>query len=116
MYCTCSKSALSSKACSLSAVEAKRSWSVAFAASNSRIFPEKKDRHVKIEEDISHRRKTKIRLIFARAEFKFVKSTQIKACTSCVQGTGCSEIVLAMEERIHYSNEPFSTDLWVRVL
>jgi hypothetical protein len=50
MYCTCSRSALSSSSCSLSAVEAKRSWSVAFAASNSRIFPEKRDRHVKIAE------------------------------------------------------------------
>ncbi len=68
MYCTCSKSALSSKSCSLSAVEAKRSWRAAFAASSSRIFPEMKDQHVKIAEDISYRRKAKIGLVFVRAE------------------------------------------------
>ncbi len=56
--CTCSRSALSSSSSSLSAVEAKRSWRTAFAASNSRIFPEMKDQHVKIAKVISKSKNT----------------------------------------------------------
>ncbi len=73
-------------------------------------FLEKKDRNVKIAEVISNRRKTKIRLIFARAELKFVKKYLIKSIHIFCSGHRLLsklmhffnrlKIVLAMEERI----------------
>jgi hypothetical protein len=107
---TCSRSALSSSSCSLSAVEAKRSWRVAFAASNSRIFPEKKYRHVKIAEDISQ--KAKIRHVFARTQIcknNSNKSMQIlcsghRLLSEVMNFLTDSKIVLSRKKRFSHSN------------